>query len=70
LFSLEEGKYARLAPDDQGIIESRIFPGLRLNVGALLSGDLAKALDDLRQGIESAAHTGFVRNPASRLRKE
>lgn len=64
-FILQEGKYARLEPDDQDIIESRVFPGLRLNVRAFLSGDLSKALDDLRQGISSAAHTAFVQNLAS-----
>lgn len=69
-FSLQEGKYARLSPDDQDVIESRAFPGLRLNVSALLSRDLAKALDDLRQGIGSTTHTAFVQNLASILRKE
>lgn len=69
-FSLQEGKYAQLAPDDQGIIESRVFPGLRLNVSALLNGDLAKAVDDLQQGIGSTTHTVFVQNLASTLRKE
>jgi hypothetical protein len=34
---------------------------------ALLNGDLAKALEDLRQGIESAAHAAFVENLASTL---
>jgi len=69
-FSLQEGKYVRLAPDDQGIIESQVFPGLRLNVSALLGGDLAKVLDDLQQGIGSTAHKAFVQNLASMLRKE
>jgi hypothetical protein len=57
---LQQGKYARLAPDDQGILESQVFLGLRLNMTALLNGDLAKALEDLRQGIESMAHSAFV----------
>jgi Uma2 family endonuclease len=68
-FSLQEGKYAPLAPDDQGIIESRVFTGLRLNVSALLNEDLAKALDDLQQGIKSTTHTVFVQNLASIVRK-
>jgi Uma2 family endonuclease len=69
-FSLQDGKYAPLTPDDQGIIESLVFPGLRLNVIALLSEDLAKALEDLRQGIGSTTHTEFVQNLASISRKE
>ena len=69
-FRLHEEEYAQLAPDDQSIIESRVFSGLRLNVSALLSGDLAKALDDLQQGIGSATHTAFVQNLASISQKE
>jgi hypothetical protein len=42
-------QYIQLAPDDQGIIESRIFPGLRLNLSALLSGNLAEVLDGLQR---------------------
>lgn len=38
-FRLTDGKYEPVAPVD-GIIESSEFPGLRLNVAAMLSGDL------------------------------
>ena len=37
---LVEGVYQPIAPNQGGIIESVVFPGLRLNVGAMLSGDL------------------------------
>ncbi|MBI5949910.1 MAG: Uma2 family endonuclease [Chloroflexi bacterium] len=40
-FSLQEGDYVRLDPSSAGIIESGIFPGLRLDVAKLLAGDLA-----------------------------
>jgi Uma2 family endonuclease len=43
-FSLEDGDYVELQPDQSGLIESRVFPGLRLNVGALLNGDVAGVL--------------------------
>lgn len=31
-------------PDERGIIESRVFPGLRLNVDRLMAEDLAGVL--------------------------
>jgi Uma2 family endonuclease len=59
-FSLQEGKYARLAPDDQGITESRVFPGLRLNMAAMLAGDLTKVLANLQEGIGSETHLSLA----------
>lgn len=43
-FRLEDGSYVRVEPGKGGIIESEAFPGLRLNVPALLRGDLAGVL--------------------------
>jgi len=43
-WSLEDGEYLPIEPDAAGIIESKVFPGLRLNVAALLAGDLPKVL--------------------------
>jgi len=40
-FRLREGVYVPLAPDERGVIHSEVFPGLRLNVAAMLAGDLA-----------------------------
>ncbi len=45
-FSLERGEYVRLAPDERGIIQSKVFPGLRLAVQALIDGDMATVLDE------------------------
>jgi Uma2 family endonuclease len=42
-FQLEDGKYHRVAPED-GLIESAVFPGLILDVDALLSGDRTRLL--------------------------
>lgn len=47
-FELVDGEYILRAPDTAGIIESAQFPGLRLNVPALLSGDLAAVLAEIR----------------------
>ena len=38
-FRLSNGKYVLVAPDAQDIIESNQFPGLRLNIAAMLRGD-------------------------------
>ena len=52
-FRLTQGKYIKLQPDEQGIIKSEIYPGLWLDVPALLSGNLARVLEILQQGIAS-----------------
>lgn len=51
-FRLVEGKYVQLPINDQGIICSEIFPGLWLDKQALLTGDLARVLAVLQQGME------------------
>jgi Uma2 family endonuclease len=59
-FVLEAGEYVSLLPDEGGAIQSRIFPGLKLQVEALLAGDLAQVLAQVQQGIASEAHQRFV----------
>ncbi len=51
-FRLVEGKYVQLPINDRGIICSEIFLGLWLDKQALLTGDLAKVLAVLQQGME------------------
>ncbi len=60
-FRLSEGAYVPLAPDEKGIIRSQVFPGLQLDVAALLKGDLNGVLADLRNGLETDEHAAFVR---------
>ena len=57
-FHLVEGDYQELPPDASGIIRSQVFPGLWLNVPALLDEDLAAVLDTLRQGVNAAPAQG------------
>ncbi|MGL5063752.1 MAG: Uma2 family endonuclease [Microcoleus sp.] len=59
-FRLEKGKYVSIKPDDNGVIRSVIFPGLRLAVPALLSGNLAQVMAVLQEGINSDEHHEFV----------
>jgi Uma2 family endonuclease len=47
-FCLEEDEYRAQSPDAQGLLHSRVFPGLKLPVAALLAGDTAKVLDTVR----------------------
>jgi Uma2 family endonuclease len=48
-FRLVDGAYVLIEPDEQGVIESREFPGLRLNVPAMLAGDRAGVLAELQR---------------------
>lgn len=59
-FELADGDYRTLPADDAGVVRSRVFPGLRLAVGALLNGDLAGAVKVLQAGIDSDEHRRFV----------
>ncbi len=61
-FVLEEGRFAAQTPDDQGVLSSRVFPGLRLPVAALLDGKLAEVLAAVQQGVQIAEHAAFVKD--------
>jgi Uma2 family endonuclease len=45
-FALRDGDFELLEPGDDGIIRSTVFEGLRLDVEALLKGDLAAVLQE------------------------
>lgn len=59
-FRLHEGSYVPMTADESGILKSTVFPGLWLDRGALLRGDIAAVLGVLRQGIDSPEHASFV----------
>ena len=65
-FRLRQGKYINLAPDENGIIKSEIFPGLWLDVNAILTGNLAKVLEILQQGVATKEHHNFQRKLAKK----
>ena len=60
-FGLVNEEYVPMSPDADGLIESQVFPGLRLAVKALMGGDLATVLSELQKGLETAEHAAFVR---------
>ena len=57
---LVDGKYAPIAQDEKGRIRSRVFPGLWLDVAALLAGDLAKVFAAVEEGTATDEHKAFV----------
>ncbi len=59
-FLLEGGEYRRQEPDGSGVYRSRVFPGLWLDSGALLRGDLARVLAGLDEGVRTPEHAAFV----------
>jgi len=59
-FSLQENHYVALKPNEQGLIFSRIFPGLVLAVSDLLSGKYAQVLAELQKGLEMPQHLAFI----------
>ncbi|MGG6265176.1 Uma2 family endonuclease [Leptolyngbya sp. AN10] len=59
-FQLVEGEYQLMQPDEAGIIRSNVFPGLWLNVNALLNDNMIAVLETVQEGIRSPEHKAFV----------
>ena len=59
-FELTGGLYRPRSADAAGVVRSTVFPGLWLNVGALLSDDLAAVLRALREGVGDPSHATFL----------
>ena len=59
-FALRDGVYQPLAPDADGLIRSEVFPGLWLDVAALLRGDRRALSAALRLGLDSPEHAAFL----------
>ena len=59
-FELVDGVYRPLQPDAAGLVRSKVFPGLRLAIDAMLQGELAAVLRELQRGLGGAAHTVYI----------
>lgn len=59
-FYLEKGEYLELVADENGILKSRVFPGLWLAVNELLTGNMSDVLQVLQAGLQSREHADFV----------
>jgi len=66
-FCLEDDDYRPQLPDTDGLLHSRVFPGLRLPVAPLLAGDAAKVLEALT-GHEPLGKTPPEITPSSSRR--
>ena len=58
---LDEDQFASMAADEAGIWRSAAFPGLWLNLPALLEQAGDKLLATLQEGLASEAHAAFVK---------
>jgi len=63
-FRLEVEEFRPVQPDAHGILRSATFPGLDLDVQALLALNAAKVLATLQRGLKSKAHAKFTRRSA------
>lgn len=59
-FFWQNGDYISLTPDAEGIIKSRVFPGLWLSVSALLEGNMLEVITTLKTGLATPEHQQFV----------
>ncbi len=65
-FVLERGTYVRQAPDSAGLLHSRVFPGLALDVAALLRDDLPALRATIDRAVAAPEHAAFVQRLAAR----
>ncbi|EAZ92018.1 Uma2 family endonuclease [Crocosphaera chwakensis] len=61
-FALKEGQYTKLKIDKNEIIKSDVYPGLWLDVEALLTGNLLKVLEILQEGMKTREYQNFRQN--------
>lgn len=70
-YALWDGEYQRLPLGSDGIIRSEAFPGLWLDVAAMIGDDGAAVFDTLQRGLAAPEHAEFVshlkRNHSTRL---
>jgi len=64
--ALDAGQYAPVPPGPDGVLRSRVFPGLWLDGDALARRDLGRVLAVLGQGLASPGHAAFVAELAAR----
>ncbi len=59
-FSLQNGEYVTLIPNASDIIQSQVFPGLWLDISALVNDNMQQVLAVLQTGLNSAEHQTFI----------
>jgi Uma2 family endonuclease len=66
---LEDDEYRPMPAGSDGVRRSRVFPGLWLEVEALLAGDGARVMARLQEGLRSGEHAAFAAELKQRLAK-
>jgi Uma2 family endonuclease len=66
-FVLEEGVYWELPVDSDGLIRSKVFPGLWLSVADLLGGNLVAVTAGLKLGLVSSEYQVFEQDLEKKL---
>ncbi|HTI52543.1 MAG TPA: Uma2 family endonuclease [Planctomycetaceae bacterium] len=59
-FVLRQSEFVALSPGPDGLLKSEIFPGLWLDVDALVRNELSTVLARLQEGIAGLDHAEFV----------
>ncbi|MFQ5615610.1 MAG: Uma2 family endonuclease [Anaerolineales bacterium] len=59
-FVLQKGEYKLLTPDENGLLRSRVFPGLWLDAAAFWAGDMRAVMAALQRGMASPGYAAFV----------
>lgn len=60
-FALERGEYVETKPHHDGVVHSRVFPGLWIHLSALAAGDEKKVAKILGKGLKSPEHAAFIK---------
>ncbi|MFT3878951.1 MAG: Uma2 family endonuclease [Gemmatales bacterium] len=60
-FARNKNKFVAMKPNRAGIIQSKTFPGLWLDVAAMLEGDLTQVMKTLNEGLTSGPHVKYVK---------
>lgn len=58
-FVLHEGQFREMPADTDGVIRSKVFPGLWLHTSGLLQLDGLQVIEMLRQGMTTPEYTSF-----------
>lgn len=69
-FGLESTGYVQFTPTRNGIMKSRVFPGLWLDTKAMLGHDGPRVLATVQSGMESPEYIEFAKTLKSQGRKK
>jgi hypothetical protein len=65
-FVLQEGTFQERGPDEGGMLKSKVFSGLWLDIAALFQLDGLRVMEVLRQGVATSEHAAFVQQLQAR----